>query len=304
MKHLFIVNPAAGKYDHTEEYTKVIERVCRKNGVDYEIAVTAAKGDDTLLARKAAQTGEEIRIYACGGDGTLNGVLNGVIGYDNAAITHFPGGTGNDMIKVFNETEPFHHLERLLDAEERRFDVIKVNDEYSLNIVSMGFDARVAAGVADYKHLPLISGHGAYMLSAGINAVKGLTQHFSIQLDGEETAASEKTLICICNGRWYGGGYNPVPEAMPDDGYLDVLMVKKVTLARFAKLIGIYKRGGWREMSDVIDYARVKTIRISADKPSVVNIDGEIELSKEANICVVPQAVRFFYPKGLSYSAE
>ena len=304
MKHLFIVNPAAGKYDHTEEYTKVIDRVCTKNHLDYEIAVTTAKGDDTVFARKAAESGEEIRIYACGGDGTLNGVLNGVIDCPNAAITHFPGGSGNDMIKIFSETEPFHHLERLLYCEEAKFDVIAVNDEYSLNIVSMGFDARVAAGVADYKHVPLLSGHGAYVLSAGINAVKGLSQNFTVTLDGGECVNSDQTLICICNGRWYGGGYNPVPDAMPDDGWLDVLLVKKLGLAKFAKLIGVYQRGGYRELSDFIRYERVKTMRVAAQAPTVINIDGEIITAKEAEIRVIPQAVRFFYPKGLSYAVK
>jgi YegS/Rv2252/BmrU family lipid kinase len=304
MKHLFIINPAAGKYDHTKEYSAVIDRICGKNGLEYEIAVTAAAGDDAKIARRAAERGEEIRIYACGGDGTLNGVVNGVVGYENAAVTHFPGGTGNDTIRVFNDTEAFHHLERLLDCEETRFDVIQVNERYSLNIVSMGFDARVAAGVVAYKHLPLLSGHGAYVLSAGVNAVKGLSRHFSVQLDGQETVSAEQTLICICNCRWYGGGFCPVPEAMPDDGLLDVLTVKKISLVHFAKMLPIYKRGGYKELSEFITHARVKSLTIESDAQSIINLDGEIITAKRAEIRVVPQAIRFFYPKGLSYAAE
>ena len=83
MKHIFIINPAAGKFDKTAEYTTKIESACA--GLDYEILQTEAPGDATRMAREAAKTGEEIRLYACGGDGTLNEVVAGAAGYDNAA---------------------------------------------------------------------------------------------------------------------------------------------------------------------------------------------------------------------------
>ena len=64
MKHLFIINPAAGSCDRTESYTRQIEEACGKRGLDYRIEVSAAPGECARLAREAAQTGEEIRIYA------------------------------------------------------------------------------------------------------------------------------------------------------------------------------------------------------------------------------------------------
>ena len=90
MKHLFIINPAAGSCDRTESYTRQIEASCGKRGLDYRIEVSAAPGECARLAREAAQTGEEIRIYACGGDGTLNELASCAAGYPNAAVTVLP----------------------------------------------------------------------------------------------------------------------------------------------------------------------------------------------------------------------
>lgn len=304
MKHLFIINPAAGKYDHTVEYATTAERICKKHGLEYEIALSTAPGDCARLARAAAETGEEVRLYACGGDGTLNEVVSGAAGYENVAVTHFPGGSGNDFIKIFSEQQPFHHLERLLDCEEARFDLIRCNDRYALNIMSIGVDARVAAEMVKFKRLPLVSGSGAYLLSLGVNLVKGLSQHLVVQLDGGTPIDEQLTLVCVCNGRWYGGGFNPVPEAEPDDGLLDVLVIRKISLVRASSLLRTYQQGGYRSIPEYITHYRCRTVTIGCDRPSVVNVDGEAMLADTAQIELMPQAVRFFYPRGLQYHVE
>jgi len=304
MKHIFIVNPAAGKYDHTQEYTEVADRVCRERGLDYELRLSAAPGDCASLARRYASAGDEVRLYACGGDGTLNEVVNGAAGFPNAAVTHFPGGSGNDFIKIFSDTEPFHHLERLLDADETRFDLIRCGKTYSINILSIGLDARIGTEIGKYKRIPFVTGHGAYLISTAVNLCKGLSAPFEVTLDGGEPIRAEQTMICICNGRWYGGGFNPVPEAEPDDGLLDVLLVKKVSLLKAAGVIGSYKKGLWRELPEIISHSRCRSLRIVCGKPSVVNVDGEAVWTKDAQIELVPRAIRFFYPKGLSYHVQ
>lgn len=304
MKHLFIINPAAGKYDHTEEYTQVIERTMAKHALDYEIAVTTAPKDAERIARAAAERGGELRIYACGGDGTLNGVVNGAVGFDNVAVTHFPGGSGNDMIKIFNETEPFHHLERLLDCEETRLDLIRCNDTYSVNIVSVGLDARVAAGQSRYKHLPLVTGHGAYTISLGVNILKGLSKPMTIGIDDVVRIDGEQTLVCICNGRCYGGGYYLVPEAEPDDGILDVLIVKKVALTEVSSMLKLYQFGNYAQAPEHILHYRCKKITVTTPKLSVVNVDGEIISTDCAEMSVQEKALRFFYPAGLTFRHE
>ena len=118
MKHLFIINPAAGSRDRTEVYSRQIHEVCGAKGLDYEVRVSAGPGDCARLAKEAAQTGEEYRIYACGGDGTLNEVVAGAAGFSNAAVTVFSGGSGNDFVKLFDDPKAFYDLERLVDHEE------------------------------------------------------------------------------------------------------------------------------------------------------------------------------------------
>ena len=266
--------------------------------------VSNAPGECRTLARQAAQSGEEVRLYACGGDGTLNEVVNGVVGYDNAAVTHFPGGSGNGTIKIFDDPAAFTSIERLLDAEEARFDLIRCNGSYALNVLSIGFDARVGTDIARFKRLPLVSGKGAYILSIFSNMLHGLTADYTVTLDSGEVFSGRKTMICVCNGRWYGGGFNPVPEAEPDDGLLDVLVVEKVNLLQVATVVGHYQKGRYADYPSLIYHARCRSLRIECVKESVVNIDGEAAYTTDAKIELIPQAIRFFYPKGLTYHTK
>ena len=128
MKHLFIINPAAGSSDRTAEYSAEIRTICEARRLRYEIRVSMGPGDCANIAREAAQTGQELRIYACGGDGTLNEVVTGTVGFPNAAVTVFAGGSGNDFIRMFDNPEAFTDLNQLLDAREEQLDLIRVND--------------------------------------------------------------------------------------------------------------------------------------------------------------------------------
>lgn len=304
MKHLFIINPAAGKYDHTGEFTQKIRQACESRCLAYEILVSRAPGDCTKIAQAAAATGDPLRIYACGGDGTLNEVVNGVVGYSNVAVTNYPGGSGNDFIKIFSDPAAFRDFGRLLDGDVAQFDLIRCQrDHYSLNICSMGLDARIGTAMGRYKRLPLVNGKGAYFLSTGVNVVKGVSDHCVVDIDGEVFDA-EQTLICIANGRWYGGSFNPTPDAEPDDGLLDVLLVKKVSRVTVAKVIGLFKAGRYRELPQYIRHFRAKKIHLTYDRRSEVNLDGELLMAKDVTFEVLPKAIRFIHPKGLTYHAK
>ena len=183
MTHLFIINPAAGSHDRTAEYTKAIEAQCSQRQLSYRIEISQGPGECTRITREAAQTGEEYRIYACGGDGTLNEVVQGAAGYDNVAITVFSGGSGNDFVKIFDDPKAFFSLERLLDAQEDTFDLIRCNGDIALNICSVGLDARIGTDVANYKRLPLLSGYRAYVASTVVNVIKGIQEHYVVEID-------------------------------------------------------------------------------------------------------------------------
>ena len=298
MKHLFIINPAAGSHDRTKEYSVTIHDICSARGLGYHIEVSPAPGECARIAREAAQTGEEYRIYACGGDGTLNEVAAGAAGYPNAAVTVFSGGSGNDFVKLFNEPKAFFNLERLLDAEEAEFDMIRCNGDLALNICSVGLDARIGTDVASYKRIPLLHGFRAYAASTVVNVVKGIAEHYIVEVNGE-TIDGEHTFVCVCNGRFYGGGFNPVPEADPADGLLDVLLVKKVSRLHVPVVIGKYKNGRYRELPQLVRHLRTKELKIRCDKASPVNLDGELRMAQVVDFRVADEKLRFFYPKGL-----
>ncbi|MCI7727643.1 MAG: hypothetical protein MSH58_11000 [Clostridiales bacterium] len=301
MKHLFIINPAAGSRDRTADYTAEIRRLCA--GLDYEIAVSAAPGECRRLAREAARTGEEVRIYACGGDGTLNEVASGAAGFSNAAVTAYSGGSGNDFVKLFSDPAAFSDLSRLLDAEEASFDMILCNDDLALNICSVGLDARIGTDVARYKRIPFIHGFNAYALSTLINLLRGISEHYVVEIDGERIDG-QQTFVCVCNGRFYGGGFNPVPEADPADGKLDVLLVEKVSLLQVPAIIGKYKNGRWRELPEIIRHFRTDRVRILCDGPTPVNLDGELRVAQAVTMEVAREKVNFFYPKNLAWTAK
>ena len=300
MTHLFIINPAAGNRDRTEKYTKKIREVCDARGLTYRIEVSGAPGECCRIAREAAASGEEYRIYACGGDGTLNEVVCGVAGYDNVAITCYRGGSGNDFVKIFGDADAFQDLERLLDCKEATFDLMRCNDDFSLNICSVGLDARVGTDVSNYKRIPLLSGFRAYAVSTVINVIRGIAEHYVVEIDGEKIDG-DQTMICACNGRFYGGGFNPVPFADPCDGLLDVLLVKKVSRLLVPRVIGTYKAGRFQELPHLVRHFRVKELTIHCDKPTAINLDGELRTAETVHIEVAKEKVRFFYPKELTY---
>ena len=303
MKHLFIINPAAGSRDRTEYYSRQIHDACGKCGLNYEIRVSDAPGGCARLAREAARSGEEYRLYACGGDGTLNEVASAAAGCPNVAVTVFSGGSGNDFVKLFDDPRAFFDLERLLDCEEAQFDMIRCNDDLALNICSVGLDARIGTDVANYKRIPLLHGFRAYAVSTVVNLFRGIAEHYVVEVNGERIDR-EHTFVCVCNGRFYGGGFNPVPEADPTDGELDVLLVEKVSLLQVPGVIGKYKNGRYKELPHLVRHLKTKSIKIICDKPTPINLDGELRTAREVTMEVAQEKLRFFYPRGLSFAAK
>jgi diacylglycerol kinase family enzyme len=108
----------------------------------------------------------------------------------------------------------------------------------------------------------------------------------------------------VCNGRYYGGGFNPMPEADPTDGMLDVLLMKKVSRMQVASVIGKYKDGRYKELLHLARPFRTKKVRILCDKPTPINLDGELRVAQDITMEVAQEKIRFFYPKGLVWAAK
>ena len=242
MDHLFIINPAAGKGRSAQQMEERLSRLA----VPHQVFYTKQSGDACKIAERAAADGRPARLYACGGDGTLNEVVNGAAGHDFLAVTNVPMGTGNDFLKLFGSDyrSIFSNLEALAAGPQAAFDLMDCNGKLGLDVICAGVDARIAAGVHKYKRLKGVSGRWAYLLSLAEQVlVRGICRPMTVSMGAERWTQEPTAILCICNGRHYGGGFMPVADAMPDDGVLDVLRVGKVSLPTFARLAGQYAKG-------------------------------------------------------------
>lgn len=306
MKHLFVVNPVAGKQKPEEKLRLINEAIDRlpaeqRSRDEFEIYVTEAPMDACRHIRETAADGAELRVYACGGDGTLNECVNGAAGLSNVAVTHFPCGTGNDFIKMFGlGKDRFFDLTELINGEVRPIDVIKCNDRYSVNICSMGLDARVGTDVHKYSGMPLIGGAAGYVVSLVANYVKSITTTMTARAEGL-TCGPELNLVCVCNGRFYGGGFNPTNDARPDDGLMDVLIVSGVSRLTIVRALLSYAKGKYRSLPQYITFVRTRHLEIDAAESEVINVDGEAEYGSRVVFDLIPGGVNFIFPKGLAF---
>lgn len=301
MKHLFIVNPIAGGKDKSAEVRAKVESAFRTRADSYEVYVTKAPMDAVDKIRREAASGEELRVYACGGDGTFNECVNGAALLPNVAVCPFPTGTGNDFCRTFGaEQELFRDLDAILDGDVHPIDLIDCNGRYSVNICSVGIDARIGTSVHKYTKLPLVNGPISYVISAIANVFQGIARPMTIRCGGE-TIRGPQSLACACNGQFYGGGFHPSLTARPDDGVLDIFIVKKVSLPLFAALIGKYAAGKAAEMSKYVYHLQGDAIEIDFEKEDVVNLDGEALYAKEVRMKLIPGALRLIVPAGMYF---
>ena len=301
MKHLFIVNPTAGGKDRTGEVkARVVDAFTRHQG-EYEIYVTKAPMDAADKIRHEAESGEHLRVYACGGDGTFNECACGAALLPNVAICPFPTGTGNDFCRMFgDEQSMYKNLDALLDGWETPIDLIDCNGRYSTNICSVGIDARIGTSVHKYSKIPIIGGSAGYVVSAIVNMFQGIARNMRIKAGNFYTEGMH-SLVCACNGRYYGGGFNPVPYAMPNDGIMDILVIKKVSIFTFARLIYKYSKGRADEFRGYVTHLRTDEIEIEFDDDNVVNLDGEAIFTKKVHMKLIPKALNLIVPSGMKF---
>ena len=305
MKHIFIINPNAGKHDSRQRIYDMADALRNQHGLEVQCILTKNQGHATELARKLCESGEELRFYACGGDGTANEVANGVIGYDNAAMTVIPVGTGNDFLKNFGDGAAlFQDAENLWDGPRFPMDAIDVNGRVALTIACSGIDARVAADVHKYSESPLLDGKASYIYALAVNFLfKGIGSHWTVELDGE-AVEDDYSLVAVCNGRYYGGGFMPMPEARMNDGVLNTLVVQKVSRVTFAKFVGPYAKGEYHKFPHLAHCSTPQVIRIRSQKEDIVTcLDGECMTSNDVTIRLSDKKLNFFGPEGCSCNA-
>ena len=305
MRHVFIINPRAGKRDQTARIYEMANHLRSAHGLDCTCMLTDRPGGATEMARRLAEEGLPLRVYACGGDGTVSEVANGLAGFSNAAMTCIPSGTGNDFLKNFGlDMGKFRDAENLWDGPVFPLDLIDCNGRYCLTIACNGIDAQVAESVHLYSRSPFLNGRGSYLASVAANfLLRDIGHHWTVTLDGE-TAEGDFTLISVCNGRHYGGGSIPVPEARMDDGILNTILVRKISKAAFARMFKIYSAGNYRQVSHAARTVTAREVRICSDLEEIVTcLDGACFRSHEVIIRLADKRLNFFGPKGCDPNA-
>lgn len=300
MKYVFVINPVAGKREKQTHFAKAVEEYFSKNGGEYELYHTKCQGDAKSFANSVAKSGEEVRIYACGGEGTAFEVLNGIIGFDNACLGVVPCGSANDFISYFSDHELFMDVPALVDGETIDLDLIKVGDNYAINSCSLGMDAMVAANMSKFKNWPLVSGKMAYVLSLIYTLFSKMGVNLKVYLDNGERVIKRKSLFAvIANAPFYGGGFNPTPAAKPFDGKLDFSVISVVSRIKILSLLKKY-RAGTHISEPICKIGVCDEAVIEADGEVPLNMDGEILYTNRAEFKIVRSAIKLILPKTIS----
>lgn len=303
MKHIFIVNPDAGRGKAEKEYLPKILKAVKEKGVDYEIHRSMSREAGIRFVRTRCETGEPVRFYGCGGDGTLNSVLNGIMGYDNAELACIPAGTGNDFVRNFKRAKHFTNIERQLEGQAEQIDVLKYNDRYALNMLNIGVDCTVVSQAAYLKKRSLIGG-GAYV--GGIARALFQGAHFPLRMEfeGGEVLEDDFLLTAMANGCYCGGGFKSAPKARLFDGFFDVCIIRQLTRAKMLPLLMKYKAGGHVEDEECRKYVTYKQCKKMTASPVVeggrlrMAVDGEVDSFETVALEIVPDAIRFVLPRG------
>lgn len=292
MRHLFIINPAAGK-GNAYKYADEIKKHFDSTNEPYIIEYTKGPGDATKIAQKYV-TSDQYRVYAIGGDGTLNEVLNGVVG-SSSSLAVIPSGSGNDFHRNLDITNDSSLFLRTINGEEKYIDIGKVNDRYFLNVSSVGLDATVVNNAKLFKKLPFFNGRAAYFTSVFYTLFK--FKSFTSKLTIDNTEHSMKTcMMAVANGKYYGGGIKIAPLAQINDGFFDIYHVKKLTPLKALALFPRLLKATHQSLKEV-DYFKAKTVRIQSNENFLLSIDGELVETKEASFDIISNGLKIIVPK-------
>lgn len=305
MKYIFIINPFAGPRNAEEFIRSEVTKALANTTQEYEIEfyVTNAPGDATDFVAKYADEHPNLDVcfIACGGDGTVFEVTNGVVGRDNAYMCVYPCGSGNDYVKYYGGREPFFDILGIFEGSVREVDVMKVGDKFSINICNFGFESAVANCISTVKRLPVIGGKNAYYTGIAKAIFTSMKNKCKVYADGELLNPDGKILLCsLGNGAYVGGSFNCSPNSDNTDGLMEVCLVKPVTLPRFVSLIPYYEQGTHLEsdkFKDILVYRRAKSVRVQAHDGFKICLDGEIEKCAEATVENIQGGVHFIVPR-------
>lgn len=314
IKHIFVINPAAGKSSSAKILSEAIRDACNAAGVIYEIYKTTEQGDATRFVREriTSKPADEIyRFYACGGDGTLSEVVCGAVNRNadmspgalrGVEVGCIPIGTGNDFVRNFTHYEFFSDITKQLLADAMEIDCYSCGSGYyGINMINIGFDCDVVVKTAELKRHPLIPKSLAYIAGIIVTLKKNLGRVITARLADGTEITREFQLVSAANGGFCGGGFHSAPASALDDGLLDVSLIDKVTRRDFIRIVGAYKKGTHLETKlgkKIVHYTKAKSVAFEFAEPANVCIDGEVSLLERLELSIMPRAISFAVPVG------
>ena len=316
MKHLIIINGKAGKEKNLEEFKKSVEESFK--GLPYEIyETTGPRSVIPFLKEYLKKNNEEVRIYACGGDGTIHEVVNAIVGHDNVQLAVLAVGTGNDFVKIYSESKEyddivknnsgakrFQDFKALINGKVEEIDISKMTGNsmkepwYSINVINFGFDAIVGAKGNENKLKGVKNPYGPRAIIPAI--IGGRFNKIIVKADGEQLNKKRMLLASLSHGQWVGGQYHASPKSDNKDGLIDVVLLRCMSFVRLmVQYFGRYQHGEHldnKKLLKRIVYRKAKVIDIIGKKDIDICVDGEIVRGKEFKVEVMPKAIKFVVP--------
>ena len=296
MKSRLIVNPVSGT-DAAPDYLQTINERLRESLGEMDIVMTVAAGDASASAAQAARDGYE-RLFVGGGDGTLNEVINGVAsvegGLGQITFGLIPLGTGNDFAGALGIPEEVDAaISILLEDRTLEVDVGMLNDRHFVNVSAGGFIAEVSSAVN--PQLKTVAGKLAYLIGGAQVLME--YEHANLRLrvvENERVVEREMgmEMFAVCNSRLVGGGRLIAPQAIINDGLLDVCIVEAMPTLDSINLLSSVSGGTHVEDPRVL-YFRAREIDLHFDRTIKVNTDGEVLEAADCSYRILPRAARF-----------
>ena len=296
MKHVFIVSSQIKERKRRKFYDNI--HTIYKNQ-DYIIKETAYAGHAKDIAKEMTANNEYIRLYACGGDGTLHQIINGIQDFSKVEVAIIPLGTGNDFIKSFLplNKKDFINLYNYQHDHTNSCNLLKVNEYYAINTASIGLDVKIAKNVEHFKFFSFLGSSVPYYLGLLYSMMHSLSSSYKIKINNQIVQDDFAFIVCG-NGKYYGGGYCPVPDAKVDDNRMDICLIKKVTRRKILTLSHKYKTGKHIEYEDLVSIYQANSLEIlSPSKQLTLNLDGELETVDSLHICLADNNVKIVLPK-------
>ena len=288
-----ILNPSAGSVREPDELAERIGRL-----LDADVRLTTKAGSAARLARTAIRNGAKL-IVAAGGDGTLNGVINGVA--ENAAAVRvglIPLGTGNDFGRSLGlPTDVEAAIDVIRGGETRAIDLVRVTSDevrYFINVSAGGFSGLVNEKLT--TEMKKTWGPLAYLRSAAAALPELRAYQTTLAFDNTESLMLDLYNVVVANGRYVAGGTLIAPEASVDDGLLDIILIQKRSAPELALLAGAVALGTHLS-SDAIVFRRAAKLTVNSKPGMWFNVDGELVGNEPARFEILPRALRFAVPR-------